>query len=129
MMINPIPKKILLVDDDRLFLRILAQYLDEVQYTYVSCQNGQQAWHYLQRYPNKFFVVLADRIMPKLHGIDLLVNMKKISLDIPLILFTGEASKEERCEAIAQGVYDFFYKPISKELLLAILKKIKKQLI
>ncbi len=129
MIINRRPKKILLVDDDRLFLHVLTQYLDEAQYAYVSCQNGQQAWNYLQEYPNKFFVVLADRIMPKLHGIDLLANMKKISLDIPLILITGEASKEERCEAIAQGVYDFLYKPISKELLLAILKKIKKQLV
>lgn len=129
MIINRCPKKILLVDDDRLFLHVLTQYLDEAQYAYVSCQNGQQAWNYLQEYPNKFFVVLADRIMPKLHGIDLLANMKKISLDIPLILITGEASKEERCEAIAQGVYDFLYKPISKELLLAILKKIKKQLV
>ncbi|MEN9471255.1 MAG: hypothetical protein RL214_611 [Pseudomonadota bacterium] len=129
MMINLKSKKILLVDDDRLFLHVLTQYLDEAQYAYVTCQNGQQAWTYLQRYPNKFFVVLADRIMPKLHGIDLLINMKKISLEIPLILCTGEASKDERCEAIAQGVYDFLYKPISKELLLAILKKIKKQLI
>ena len=126
---NLSPKKILLVDDDRLFLRVLTQYLDEAQYDYISCENGQQAWNYLQKYPDKFFVVLADRVMPKLHGIDLLVKMKKNSLDIPFVLLTGEASKEEMCEAIAQGVYDFIYKPISKELLLAILKKIKKQLI
>jgi DNA-binding NtrC family response regulator len=117
------------VDDDRLFLRVLTQYLDEAQYDYISCENGQQAWSYLQKYPDKFFVVLADRVMPKLHGIDLLVKMKKNSLDIPFVLLTGEASKEEMCAAIAQGVYDFIYKPISKELLLAILKKIKKQLI
>ncbi|MFM2322928.1 MAG: Regulatory protein AtoC [Pseudomonadota bacterium] len=126
---NLSPKKILLVDDDRLFLRVLTQYLDEAQYDYISCENGQQAWSYLQKYPDKFFVVLADRVMPKLHGIDLLVKMKKNSLDIPFVLLTGEASKEEMCAAIAQGVYDFIYKPISKELLLAILKKIKKQLI
>jgi DNA-binding NtrC family response regulator len=55
--------------------------------------------------------------------------MKRNALEIPLVLFSGEASKEERCEAIAQGVYDFFYKPISKELLFALLKKIKKQLL
>ncbi len=65
--------------------------------------------------------------MPKLHGLELLAKMQQMSLDdIPLILFTGEASKEERCEAIAQGVYDFFYKPISRELLLAVLKKLLK---
>jgi DNA-binding NtrC family response regulator len=129
MIINPNPKQILLADDDPLILRILAQYLDEANYSYITCKNGQQAWHYLQHYPERFFVVLTDRIMPELHGLELLANIKKASLNIPLILFSGEASKKERCDAIAQGVYDFFYKPISKELLLSVLKKIKKQLI
>lgn len=118
-------KYILLVDDDNLFLKIITGYLDEVDYRYIIARDGHKAWNYLQSYPNKFFLVLADRVMPKLHGLELLTKMRQANLqDIPLILLTGEASKEERCEAIRQGVYDFFYKPLSKELLLALLKKI-----
>lgn len=123
---NKNTKKVLLVDDDILFLRIIMKYLDEAAYAYVVAKDGQEAWHYLQQYQDAFFVVLADRVMPKLHGLDLLVKMKQASLnDIPLILLTGEANKEERYDALRQGVYDFFYKPISKELLLAVLKKIE----
>ena len=129
MIISQNQKPILLVDDDELCLKILTQYLDEAQYSYVTCKDGQLAWNYLQQDPDKFFVVLSDRIMPKLHGLQLLAQMKKNGLKIPLVLFSGVASKEERCEAIEQGVYDFLYKPISKELLLALLKKIKKQLL
>lgn len=129
MIINPSRKKILLVDDDELSLKILSQYLDEAQYPYVACRDGQLAWNILQQDPDKFFVVLSDRIMPNLHGLQLLAKMKKKGINIPLVLFSGVASKEERCEAIAQGTYDFFYKPISRELLLALLKKIKKQLL
>ena len=129
MIISQNQKLILLVDDDELCLKILTQYLDEAQYSYVTCKDGQLAWNYLQQDPDKFFVVLSDRIMPKLHGLQLLAHMKKNGLKIPLVLFSGIASKEERCEAIAQGVYDFLYKPISKELLLALLKKIIKQLL
>lgn len=129
MIINPSPKQILLVDDDELCLKILTQYLDEAQYTYVACKDGQLAWNYLQQDPDRFFVVLSDRIMPHLHGLQLLAQMQKQGLNIPLVLFSGLASKEQRCEAIAQGAYDFFYKPISRELLLALLKKIKKQLL
>jgi len=127
--IKPNPKQILLVDDDELFLKILTQYLDEAQYSYIACKDSQLAQNYLLQDPDKFFVVLSDRVMPKLHGLQLLTQMKRNALEIPLVLFSGEASKEERCEAIAQGVYDFFYKPISKELLFALLKKIKKQLL
>jgi DNA-binding NtrC family response regulator len=117
------------VDDDELSLKILSKYLDEAQYSYIICKNGQLAWNYLQHHHNKFFVVLSDRIMPHLHGLQLLAQMKLKKLNIPLILFSGEASKEEICEALAQGAYDFFYKPISKELLLALLRKIEKQLL
>lgn len=129
MIIKPSQKQILLVDDDELCLKILTQYLDEAQYPYVTCKDGQLAWNYLQQDPGRFFVVLSDRIMPHLHGLQLLSKMQREGIDIPLVLFSGVASKEERCEAIAHGVYDFFYKPISKELLLALLKKIKKQLL
>lgn len=125
MIVTPSPKQILLVDDDRLSLTILTQYLDEAKYTYITCKDGRLAWNYLRKDPDRFFVVLSDRVMPHLHGLQLLKKMKEGGLTIPLVLFSGEASKEERCEAIAQGVYDFFYKPISKELLLALLKKIK----
>ncbi|MDQ8039182.1 MAG: response regulator [Rickettsiella sp.] len=118
---------ILLVDDDSLYVRVVTQYLDEADYHYEIARDGAQAWNYLQAYPNKFFVVLADRIMPKLHGLALLAKMQESAFnDIPLILSTGESSKEERCEALRQGVYDFLYKPLSKDLLLAILKKVKK---
>ncbi len=129
MIISPNLKQILLVDDDELSLKILSKYLDEAQYSYIICKNGQLAWNYLQHHHNKFFVVLSDRIMPHLHGLQLLAQMKLKKLNIPLILFSGEASKEEICEALAQGAYDFFYKPISKELLLALLRKIEKQLL
>lgn len=129
MIINTNPKQILLVDDDELCLKILTQYLDEGQYSYIACKNGQLAWNYLQQNSDNFFVVLSDRVMPKLHGLQLLAQMQKKALNIPLILFSGVANKEERCEAIAQGAYDFFYKPISKELLFALLNKIKKQLL
>jgi CheY-like chemotaxis protein len=123
---KPLQREVLLVDDDLVFLRIMSQYLGEGGYGYKLAQDGQQAWYYLQRYQTLFFVVLADRIMPKLHGLELLAKMQLSSLrKVPLILCTGEACKAERREAILQGVYDFFYKPISKELLLSALRKIE----
>lgn len=121
-------KKILLVDDEILVLKAMSQYLEEAGYPYVIAQDGQQAWDFLRKSPDEFFVVFADRMMPKLHGLELLAKMKQVTSlrEIPVILLTGEASHEERCDALRQGVYDFFYKPISKPLLLAIVKKIQK---
>lgn len=129
MIINPSPKQILLVDDDEISLKILTKYLDEAQYSYITCKDGQHAWNYLQCHSDRFFIVLSDRIMPHLHGLELLEQMQVKKINIPLILFSGEANKEEICEALVQGAYDFLYKPITKEVLLALLKRVEKQLL
>lgn len=108
---------------------MLENYLNETEYPYCIASNGQEAFAYLQRYPKQFFVVLADRIMPKMHGLTLFKKMQAVEelAQIPFILLTGEASKEEHYAALREGVYDFIYKPITQELLLALLRKIQKK--
>src|SRR5436190_17315694 len=91
--INPSPKQILLVDDDALYLKVLTRYLDEAQYSYVTCKDGQLAWDQLQQNYDKFFVVLSDRIMHNLHGLQLLTRMQKKSITINIVLFAGISTK------------------------------------
>jgi CheY-like chemotaxis protein len=118
-------KKILLVDDDAISLHLLSAYLAETDYSYVTAVNGLQAWELLQANPAEFSLVISDRIMPKLHGIDLLKKMlaHPLLLHVPLIMLTGVAEKAEVLEAIGAGVKDFLYKPVEKDLLLAVLKR------
>lgn len=125
---NSQKKWALIAEDEVISTHILTSYLDEAGYSYRVASDGQAAFTYLQRYPDQFFVVLADRIMPKMHGLTLLQKMKgtKNLAHIPLILLTGEASQEEHFHALRQGVYEFIYKPISQELLMALLEKIQK---
>lgn len=119
--------KILLVDDDPVSLQILTNYLAD-DYEFETAEDGQQAWELLQLRPNSFSVVIADRIMPKLHGLQLLAKMQAHPMlkNLPLILLTGEAEKSEQIEAIKAGVFDFLYKPVEKALLLALLKRLIK---
>lgn len=125
---NSKKKWVLIAEDEVISAHILASYLDEMGYPYRFAPDGQAAFTYLQHYPDQFFVVLADRIMPKMHGLTLLQKMRETETlaQIPLILLTGEANQEEHYAALRQGVYEFIYKPISKELLMALLQKIQK---
>jgi FixJ family two-component response regulator len=69
--------------------------------------------------------VIADRVMPHLPGTELAQRMQENPQlkSIPLILVTGIAEKEEVIEGIKAGARDFLYKPVEKDLLLAIVKK------
>lgn len=117
--------KILLADDDILSIEIIANYLREDGYSVVTANNGREALEILQSTNEKFDAVIVDRIMPYLHGIDLLKTMKKNKdlKNIPVIFLTGVADKDEIIEALKAGIYDLLYKPVEKELLLSVLKK------
>lgn len=120
-----IKPKLLIVDDDPISLRVLSEYLQDGNYAFFTAENGQQAWEILQKFPQEFALVIADRIMPKMHGLQLLAQMRKheILKNTPLVMLTGEAEKEEIVVAIKAGVFDFLHKPIEKELLLAVLNR------
>lgn len=119
------PSKILLADDDEVSAHILAHQLESAGYDVVLVNNGEQALHELTQTPKEFALVITDRIMPKLHGVQLALKMQEhpILKKIPVILMTGLADKEEVIEAIKIGVTDFLYKPIENDLLLAVVKK------
>lgn len=121
-----IKSKLLIVDDDPISLRVLSEYLRGANYGFVAAENGQQAWEILQKSPQEFALVIADRIMPKMHGMELLAQMRQHQTlkNIPLIMLTGEVEKDEMVAAIKAGVFDFLHKPIEKELLLAVLKRV-----
>lgn len=117
-------KKILLIDDDPISLQVLINYLRN-HYEFATAADGLQAWEMLQAKPHDFAVVIADRIMPKLHGLQLLAKMQTHAdlQKIPLILLTGEAEKAEQIAAIKAGIFDFLYKPINEQLLVSVLKR------
>lgn len=116
--------KLLLVDDDPISLQVLMHFLHD-RYHFATAENGLQAWEMLQAEPGKFAVVIADRIMPKLHGLQLLEKMRMRTdlKNIPFILLTGEAEKEEQIAAIKAGIFDFLYKPVAADLLLSVIER------
>ncbi len=118
-------QKILIADDDPISLHVISQYLQEAGYQFATAHDGQQAWEFLSQAPEEFTVVIADRIMPHLHGLDLLLKMQQhpVLKNIPLIMLTGAAEKTEIVAALKAGVFDFLHKSIDKDLLLMTLKR------
>lgn len=117
--------RILIADDDPISLHVIKKYLATAEYDVIAVQDGREAWKLLQESPENFAVVIADRIMPHLHGVDLLKLMQNNALlkKVPVIMITGIAEKEETVAALKGGVFDFLFKPVEKELLLAVVKK------
>ena len=114
----------ILVADDELFnVDILVEYLEDTGYEVETAIDGQSAWDLLQADPERFDVVILDRMMPGLNGLEVLGHIKghPVLQSLPVILQTALAAKEEIIEGLQAGAYYYLTKPFDEDMLLSVL--------
>ncbi len=114
-------KKILLLDDDESFRRIMEFNLNEEGYEVTSASDGITGLNLFNK--DDFDLVIADIRMPGIDGIDLLNRIKSISYDTAVIIITAHGTIESAIEAMKLGAMDFITKPFSKNQLTVVVKK------
>ena len=110
-MINP---TILVVDDDPNSLFGICQILKDEGYQVIAAQNGKTALEKLKT--ESIDMVITDERMPDLSGTELLSKAKRMAPEIPVILITAYGSVSMAVEALKQGAFYFFEKPIFNNL-------------
>lgn len=110
---------ILLVDDDETILEIYSRILEIKGFQVIACNNGNDAIKVIRT--SEIKVVIADIIMPKMTGMELLKAIKRIAPGIEVIMLTAEGSIAGAVEAVKQGAFSYFVKPANiDELLISI---------
>ncbi|MFA5182581.1 MAG: sigma-54 dependent transcriptional regulator [Syntrophales bacterium] len=104
-------KKILIVDDDMTMRMALADSLETSGYDVCIAENGDEALKMFGK--NHFEVVVTDMRMPKMGGMDVLKEIKKISPQTPVILITAYGTVKTAVEAMKEGAAEFIMKPFS----------------
>ena len=115
---------ILAIDDEPQNLRLLQLYLSDTDYTVLTAENGSEGWKLLVTYGDRVSVILLDRMMPVMNGMEFLARLKKDAdfAHIPVIMQTAAAETHLVVEGIQAGVFYYLSKPYSEELLLAIIQ-------
>jgi CheY-like chemotaxis protein len=116
------PIRCLVVDDERMNREVVIANLRASGYETLSAEDGQQAWLTLNAAPDDFDVILLDRRMPRMDGMELLAKLKADERlrNIPVIMQTAQASSEDVVEGIKAGVYYYLAKPLDRQLLLSV---------
>jgi len=118
--------KILIVDDDRIILDSLCEFLSLEGYVTSAASSFAQAASMLAREP--FSLVITDVNMPGGDGFELLANIRKNYQQTVAIVITGYGTIESAVEAIKMGAFDYLTKPvIDDELLLSVERAMKQQ--
>ena len=112
-------KPTILICDDEEGIRESFKLILEDSYQLKFATNGLEALEMLKTLSPD--IMLLDIKMPKLHGMEILKQVKKLKPKLPVIIVTGYQSVEMAQEAIKNGAADYIPKPFeSKEILKAI---------
>jgi len=107
---------VLIVDDDRAMVGMVAQLLGDEGFDLVTAYDGEQA---LKRHADDGpDLVVLDRRLPRLDG-DEVCRRIRASSDTLVLMLTGEKGSEERAKLLELGADDYLEKPFSKRELLA----------
>ena len=105
--------RLLLVDDEEMFLEFLSRRLISYQYDVTTCLSGESALE--MTIEHDFDVVILDVLMPGMDGIETLGEIKKIKPLTEVIMLTGHASRESGIEGMRLGAYGYLSKPCDTE--------------
>jgi DNA-binding NtrC family response regulator len=113
---------IVIVDDEDMVLTSLSSFLNlETEYNVQSFNNPQSALEFIK--DNEIDLCLSDYLMPEMDGISFLAEVRKIRPDVPRIILTGYADKENAIKAINEvGLFQYIEKPWDNDDLLIILR-------
>jgi DNA-binding NtrC family response regulator len=113
-----LPRKahLLLIDDDPNTLASLARAFRLAGHEATVCDNASRAVELVRG--ERFDLILSDVVMPGRSGMELLEDLKKAGVQIPIVLISGQANIEMAVKATRLGALDFLEKPLSTDKLL-----------
>jgi DNA-binding response OmpR family regulator len=109
-------KRILIVDDEPRYLRLLEANLRTEGYEVVTAQDGLQALEVFSS--NPIDLVLLDVMMPRLDGFATCQRIREFS-NVPIVILTAKGDEQDRVRGLDLGADDYLVKPFSATELLA----------
>ena len=112
---------ILIVDDEKNYLVILEALLAPEGYEIIAEDNVLHALRLIRE--TDLDLVITDMKMPRMNGMELLEEAKKVNSELPVIMMTAYGTIEMAVEAMKKRAYDYITKPFRNEELKLTIKK------
>lgn len=114
---------ILYAEDEKDLREVTRQILKGFTKKQYVAQNGQEGLELFKKHEKEIDLIITDVNMPVLNGLDMVKEIKKININIPIIVATAFSNKEYLLEAIDIGVDKYVLKPIDIAKLLQVMSQ------
>ncbi|XP_034920863.1 two-component response regulator ARR11 isoform X1 [Populus alba] len=112
----PAGLRVLVVDDDPTWLKILEKMLKKCSYEVTTCGLARDALNLLRERKGGYDIVISDVYMPDMDGFKLLEQVG-LEMDLPVIMMSVDGETSRVMKGVQHGACDYLLKPIRmKEL-------------
>ena len=112
---NLIGKKVLIVDDNKLNIKVARKAILDFQFEIDECYDGQECLDKINQ-GNKYDLILMDIMMPNMSGETCLSKLKEMKdFNTPVIALTADAVAGAKERYISEGFVDYLQKPFSRD--------------
>jgi DNA-binding NtrC family response regulator len=112
--------RILIIDDDPHFLRVLQRILSGEKFAVTTTSNPCDALELLRS--GNFNLIICDLRMPDCDGLNLLQAIRNAGNEIPVIILTAYGEVDTYLEAMNAGATEYLNKPIKSDELVPVVR-------
>ena len=113
--INYAGKKIMIVDDNKLNIKVAKKALKDFNFNIVEANSGEERINKIKE-ENNYDLIFMDIMMPNMSGETALIKLKEIpNFNTPVIALTADALSGAKNKYLSEGFSDYIAKPFSKE--------------
>lgn len=111
--------ELLIIEDDPLDVAIINEFLKDCGYQLTFANDGLRGWELLDAEPDRFDLLILDRLIPRLDGLSLLgkINADARFSAVPVIMQTSANAPEQVAEGLAAGAWYYLGKPYKAQSL------------
>lgn len=117
-------KKVLIVDDNKLNIKVARKALSDFNFEIEECFDGVECLEKVKN--NTYDLILMDIMMPNMGGEECMKHLKELGITTPVIALTADAMSGAYEKYISLGFTDYIAKPFSKDQIKERLDKIFK---
>jgi len=118
------PRRVLMVDDDKKFCRLLVDYLKPLGYEVVAVHTGLEG--VAQALAESWHAVILDVMLPGIDGLEVLRRIRASS-GVPVLMLTARGEETDRIVGLEVGADDYLPKTFSTRELLARLRSVTRR--
>jgi len=123
---EPHARRVLLVDDDKKFCRLLIDYLKPLGYDVKAAHTGPEGVD--KALDGEWHAVILDVMLPGMDGLEVLKRIRTAKSNVPVLMLTARGEETDRIVGLEVGADDYLPKTFSTRELLARLRSVTRRL-